>query len=128
MRVGVLVVIALRQITQLPTKTFSASVVFAWITKAIAAPITKRFCNALQAWLIGEHCSTLTHSDVVRGIKAKSCKITKCADLLVVIGGSKRVATIFNQPKVVLLAQTRDDIKVVWIAKRVGQHNGLGLR
>ncbi|MOA38863.1 hypothetical protein D3C78_1605920 [compost metagenome] len=47
-RVGVLVIVALRQFTQLPAEAFAAGVVLARAAIAVSPPVTERFDNALE--------------------------------------------------------------------------------
>ena len=64
---------------------------------------------------------------MVRGIKADRRDVAKGADHLAVVGGTKRVAAVFDEPQVVLLAELRDRAEVEDIAERVGDHDRLGL-
>ena len=47
-RVGVLVVVAVRQVAELPVEALAAGVVVAGVAPAIAAPVAERFDQLLQ--------------------------------------------------------------------------------
>src|SRR5262249_54041663 len=83
--VNVLVVVARRQVAELPAEALAASVVLAGRTPAIPTPVAKRLHDTLQPATLSEHGATLAHGEVVRGIKALGCQVAKGASLLIPI-------------------------------------------
>src|SRR5438045_3406808 len=98
MRIGIFVIVAAGQAAELPIEAFSASVVFAWITPAVATPIAKRLDEQAKIRLFGDYCPSLPHGDVMSGIEAQGCKISKCAHFAAIPGRAKSVAAIFDEP------------------------------
>ena len=68
-RVGIFMVIARWQRTELPAKAFATGVVATRCTVAITPPVAKRFDNAFQVAIVGEDRSAFAHGDVVRGVE-----------------------------------------------------------
>lgn len=76
--------------------------------------------------MIGEHCTALTHGDVVRGVKAQGGNVTKGAHHLAAVGGAQSIAAVFNQPQFVFFANGGNHIQVKGVTQTVGKHDGLG--
>jgi len=96
--VGVLVVIAFRQIAQLLAKALAAGVVLARLAVAVAAPVTKALGNRLEFLVVGKHGAAFPHGDVVGRVKAQGGNVSKGAHHLAAVGGAQRVAAVFHQP------------------------------
>ena len=58
-------------------------------------------------------------------IKAKGPNVTKCSDHLTVIGRTQRVATVFDQPQIMLFTQSRHHLDVKGVTETMRQHNSL---
>ncbi len=127
MAIGVFVVVALRQIAQLPAKTLAAGIVLAGRAVTVAAPVAERFGDTLEFVVAGEYGTALAHGDVVGRVKAQGADVAKGADQLAIVGGAQRVAAVFDQPEIVFLCDTGHFGEVVRVAQGVGQHDGLGL-
>ena len=98
MTVGVLVVVALRQITQLPAKALTASVVFAWHAIAVTPPVAEALRNGFELVIVSENRAALTHGDMVCRIETQGCDVAKGANHLTAIGGAQGIAAILYQP------------------------------
>src|SRR5271166_1001243 len=127
MGVGVFVVVAARQASQLPVETLAAGVFFAGIAPAIAAPVAERLDKYLQIGLVGEHRSAFTHGDMVRGVEADSGNVAKRAYVASLPCGTKRIAAILDEPEVVFPGKCSDGIEVKDIPQGVGDHDCPGL-
>lgn len=125
--VGVFVVVAIGQLTQLLAKAFAAGVVFTGLAIAVAAPVAKTLGNNFKLVVFGKHCAAFAHGDVVRGVKAQGRNVAKGADHLAAVSTAQRITAVFYQPQVVFFAQGRDDIQIEGVAQRVRQHDGFGL-
>src|SRR3984957_14363165 len=99
-RIGVLVIVAARQGTELPLETLATRVVLAGLAPAIATPIAKRFDKDLQSRLICKDGSAFSGCNVVGRIKAQSGDIAKGAHVPSLIGRTQRIAAVFDQPKI----------------------------
>ncbi len=86
MAVGVLVVVAERQLPQLPAEALAAGVVFPGWTPAVAPPIAKGFRDALEAAALHEHRAAFPHGQMVRRIKALRRQVAKRAGALSFVG------------------------------------------
>ena len=126
--VGVFVVVTVGQVPQLLAKTFAAGVVLAGLAITVPAPVTKALGDGFEIVVVGEHRTTFAHGDVVRRVKAQGADVAKGADHLATVGGAQRIAAVFDQPQVVLLAQGSDHVQAERVAQAVRQHDGLGLR
>src|SRR5579863_7530316 len=103
MAVGVLVVVAVRQITELPAEPLAAGVVSPRRAPTIAPPIAKRFGDPPQSAAAGEHSAPFSHRQMVRGIEAFRGQVSERAGLLSAIKTPQRVAIVFDKVQVVLL-------------------------
>src|SRR5687767_8655805 len=65
-RVDVLVIVPVRQMTKLPVESLAAGVFFSGFTPAIASPVTERFDDGLQLRRVRENAPALAHRDMVR--------------------------------------------------------------
>ena len=124
--VGVFVVVAIRQVTQLLAKAFAAGVVFAGLAKAIAAPVAKALGDGFEFVVVSKDRTAFTHGDVVGRVKAQCGNVPKGANHLAAVGGTQRIAAVFYQPQVVFFAQGGDHIQVERVAQAVRQHDGFG--
>ena len=92
------------------------------------APVPEAFCDSGQFRIVGEHCTALTHRDVVGRVKTQRPNVSKRPHFSATIGRAKGITAVFNQPKSVVLAQGGDHVQVERVAQRVGQHDGFGSR
>lgn len=120
-------VVALWQGAEFLAETFVAGVVFAGCAIAVAAPVAERFGNFFEFGVISEYGSAFAHGDVVGRVETECADVAKGADQFAVVGGTERVATVFDQPQIMLFAQCYDHVQVVRIAQGVGQHDGFCL-
>ena len=68
--VGVLVIVALRQLAQFPAKALAAGVVLAGRAVAVAAPVAEALSNRLEFVIVGEDGAALAHGNVVGRVEA----------------------------------------------------------
>ena len=118
----------IRNSSQEASRSPSAGIVLAGSAVAVAAPVAERLRDQLQVRVVREDRPALAHRDVMRGIEAERADITEGSDHATVIGRAQGVATVFDQPQAVLLAQGRHHVQVVRVAQRMRQHDGLGAR
>src|SRR6478735_4534059 len=127
MAVGVFMVISGRKIAKLAAKALAASIVLARCAPAVAAPVAHRFNDALQSRLVGEHGPAFSHGDVMGGVEAQCSDVAEGADVLAVVCCAKRVATILDDPKVVLLRNSHDFAEVERVPQRMSDHDRVRL-
>src|SRR5579872_7413242 len=101
MRISVFMIVAVRQLAQLPVETLAASVILPWVAPAIAPPVAERFDQGPQERRICEHAAPFTHRYVMCGIEAHRRKIAEGTNPPTLIQASHRVAAVFNQPQLV---------------------------
>ena len=118
-------VVAAGQRAELPVEALAAGVVDAGLAPAVTAPVAPAIDEDLERGLVGEHGASLAHGDVVRGVEADGGDVAEGADVLALPGGAERVAAVFDQPQVVLLAESRDRVEIEDVAEGVGDHDGL---
>ena len=109
--VGVLVVVAFRQIAELLAEATAAGVVLARWAVAVAAPVAEAFGNLLQLAVVGEDRTALAHGDVVRRVETQGADVTEGTDHLPVVGRAERIAAVLDQPEIVFLAQRGDHLR-----------------
>src|SRR5687768_5279706 len=109
MGIGVLVIVSFGKLAELPAESLAAGVVFARRAVAITPPIAKRFGDDFELVIVREHRPTLAHRNVMRGIKAERAQVTEGADEPPTVRCTQSVATVLDEPQVVLLAQRGDD-------------------
>src|SRR5208282_2035423 len=124
MRIDVFVIVAVRQLTELPVKTLAAGVLLAGGTPTIPAPVAKGFDERAQEGLFRQDASAFAHGDVVRGIKAYSREIAEGSDFLSAVGRAERVTAIFDQPQAVLLRERGHGIEIERVPQRVRKEDG----
>ncbi len=73
-------VVAERQVTQLPAEALAAGVFLARLAVAVAAPVAKRFDDALEIAVVGEDRALLDHGDVVGRLEADGSHVAEGAD------------------------------------------------
>src|SRR5450631_2013332 len=73
---------------------------------------------------VGEYGTPLAHGDMVRGIEADGGDVSEGADLLAVVCGTKSIAAVFDEPKVVLPGKRRDGIDVENVAECMRDDDG----
>src|SRR5690606_21713544 len=117
MRVGVLVIIAFRQVAQLPAEAFAAGVVFAWCAVAVTPPVAEGFNDALEQWAVGEYRPAFAHGDVVRRVKTQGADITETTDLSTFVERAQRITAILDQPQAMAVAEVANDLEVEGIAQ-----------
>ena len=124
--IGVFVIVALWQIAQLPTKSFAAGVVFSGRTVTVATPVPEALGDLAQFVVVRKDSPTFAHGDVMGRVKTEGSDVTKSAHQTPIVGGTQRIAAIFNQPQLILLANGLDHVQVVRVAQRMRQHDRLG--
>src|SRR5262245_34632610 len=101
MSVNVFVIVALRKLPQLPTKTLTASVIDPGGAPAIAPPIAQRHGNTLQPSAAGKHRATFPHRNVMRRIKTLGSQVTEAASSLARIERTQGIAIVFDEIQIV---------------------------
>ncbi len=121
-------VVALRQVAELPTEALAAGIVFAGRAIAVAPPVAEGLGSPFEFGIVGEDRTALAHGDVVGRVKTQGADVAESADQLAVVGRAEGVAAILDQPELVFPAQRGNHIQVVGIAQGMGQHDCTGLR
>ena len=68
--VDIFVIVALRQLAELPTEAFAAGVVFAGGAPAVATPVAETLGVSFERWVLDDiHRAPLAHREVVRGVE-----------------------------------------------------------
>ena len=116
MRVDVLVVVAARQVAELPVEAALARVVLARIAIAVAPPVADRFHRRAPRRVAREHGAALAHGDVVRRIEAQRADVTERADMAAADRGAHGVAAVLDEKQLVLLGDLREPHGVERIA------------
>src|SRR5207245_8434819 len=112
MGIDVFMIIACREIAQLPLKAFAAGVVLAGCAPAIPSPVAERFGNALQDRAVGDDAAPFPRGDVVGRIKTYRGQIAESAHLASLKSSSHRVAAILDEPEVVLAREGCNGIEI----------------
>src|SRR5688572_22354578 len=115
-RVDVLVIVPVRQITKVPVESLATGVFLSGITPAIASPVTERFDDGLHLRRVREHTPALAHRDMVRWVEAHGGEIAEAADVLPAIGRSECVAAVLCEPEIVTFGERGDRVDVEWVA------------
>ncbi len=123
-RVDVFVVVAGRQIAQLPTEALAAGVVLAGVAPAVAAPVANGAGGFLEPRMIDDNAAPFAHGHVVGGIETERGHIAEGAGEFAVEGRAEGVAVIFQQPEIVAAGNIGDDIHGAGIAERVRNQDG----
>ena len=127
-RVDVFVVVALRQLAELPAEAFVTGVVLAAGAPAVAAPVPEAFRQHLEFHVPDNvHRAALAHGEVMRRVETLRGQVAERARELAVVAAAERVAVVLNQPEVVPFAKFQGGGEVEGIAQRMGHHHGLGL-
>ncbi len=85
-RIDVFVIVAVRQLSQLPVETLAAGILFTRSAPAIPSPVAKGFDQRAQQRLVGQDAPAFAHGDVVSRIKADGREIAEGSDFLSAIG------------------------------------------
>ena len=125
-RIGVLVVVAERQLADLPTESLSTGIGLSWIAPAIAAPVAVGVDQHLEQPSVLEHAPALAHGHVVSRVEADGRQVAERPDRPALVSRPQRVAAVLDQPELVALCKGGHGIQVEWIAERVGHHDGRG--
>lgn len=126
--VDVFVVVALGEFPELPAESFVAGVVATTGTPAIASPVAKTFHQHFELHVADDiDRPAFTHGQMMGRVKGLGGEVAKGAGETPVVGGAEGIAVVFDQPKVVLLAEGGDGLKVKGIAQGMGHHDSLGL-
>ena len=121
--IGVLVIVAMRQVAQLPVEPLAARVVLARFAPAVASPVPHRLGDPLERGRGRQHTAALAHGDVVRGIKAHGRQLAEGSYRLAVVGGAERVAAVLDQVEIMFAAERRHGAKIERVAKGVRDHH-----
>ena len=112
-------VVAPRQLTELPREPLPAGVVFARLAPAVASPVAEGLDEDLQFGPVGDDAAALAHRDVMGGIEAERRQAAERARLLSVIERPECVAVVLDEPQAVLRSDTRDRFEVEGVPERV---------
>jgi len=85
MTVDVLVVIALRQVPELPFESLKARVVMPGLAIAVASPVTERLDLLANERRLDEDRAALSRGDVVRRVEAHRGRVSEAARALTII-------------------------------------------
>ena len=121
--IDVFVVVAVRQVAELPVEPLAAGVVVPRLAPAVAAPVAEALHELFELRRIGEHDAPLAHRHVVRGIETARRHVAELADVPAAEGRPERVAAVFHEPQVVPLAEVGDRGTVERITERMGEHH-----
>src|SRR5207237_7647719 len=116
MTIGILVVVAERQIAQLPFESLSTSIVDAGRAIAVAAPIADALDGAVEVVVVGQHRAALAHGHVVGRIEAERGQVAEGSSLAGAPARARGVAVVLDEPEVVLLAKGADRVEIEGIA------------
>ena len=150
--VSVLVVVALRQLSELPFEALVAGVVDAARTPTVAAPVAEAFGDHLELLSAHDvHRAALAHGEVMGRVEALGADVAPGAspadhpirpfvEARAVLAkaqalgqlprhritATEGVAVVFHQPEVVFLAEGQGGSQIEGVAQGVGHHHGLG--
>ena len=71
----------------------------------------------------GDHAGVAAGAEVLGGVEAESGRVSQCACLAPIPGGSERLGRIFDQQHAVLLLQQREAVPVRGLAIEVNRQN-----
>ena len=132
MRIHVFVIVTLGEQSVLPVKAVMTGIILTGSAAAVTSPVAKRFDKSVQQCVIGIHGTALSHSHMVRRVKAGCSDIADCTGEFIpfrhFIDAAKCITVILDQPQTVLFAKGSHSPQVERIAKRMRRHNRLGLR
>src|SRR6266404_4606954 len=118
------VIVALRQLAQLPIKSLPARIVLAAGAPAIPSPIAKAFEDVLEFDRANDiDRPAFAQRQMVRRVEGLRGQIAKSARQLPVVPAAQRVAIIFDEPQPMLLAELRYRAQIERIAQRVRHEN-----
>ena len=117
MAVGVLVIVAVGQVTELPAKALAAGVVASARAVAVATPVAKALGNHLEFGVVGEYRPALAHGDVMGWVETQGADVAKGADMAPVPGAPQGIAAVFDEPQAVLATQRRHRVDIERIAQ-----------
>src|SRR5262249_45364737 len=98
--VGVFMIVAARQLTELPRKALAAGIVLSGRTVAVAAPVADRLGGAFEDRAAHKDRTTLPHRDVMRRVKAQGSDVAECSDLLAGVFCPERIAAILDDKQI----------------------------
>ena len=128
MRIGVFVVIAIRQVAELPAEALFAGVVACPDRTSNRVPSRGTIQMRLSVAAVGEDGAAFAHRDVVRGIEAQRPDIAERADRSCRRRSRRSASQLSSTTQIVLLRERSSPFEIERIAERMRDHDGAGFR
>ena len=123
MGIGVFVIIAIRQLSQLPGEPFVTAIVLSSIAPAIPSPIPEGQDYFLKIVIVGQYCPAFTHGHVVGRVEAECGQIAESARVFSIVPRAKSITVILNEPEIVIVCYLGYSAEIGWVSKGMGNEN-----